>query len=129
MSELYEVKNFSEHCSCYYCVKVPKSISQSEEIYIYADNIQIGESGELNFLIYNSDQSEEEIALTIAATNWKVVYLADKKRGTPINVHRWRGEIKEVIIEEHIEMVGNSSCIDLNKAEGTIPTEEESEEE
>jgi hypothetical protein len=112
----YELKKSSDWGSNYYCAKVVKSLSPTEEIYVYADNIQVGPSGDLNFCTYSDDGEQEEISLTIQSTNWKAVFLADKKRGTPMSVHRWKSEIKEVIIEETIEFGGNI-------IEGIIPAQ------
>jgi hypothetical protein len=120
----YDLKDAEDWGQNYYCVKVPKSVSPSEEIYVYADNIQVGSGGDLNFCTYNEDQSAEEISLTISASNWKAIYLADKKRGTPMSVHRWKGEIKEVIIEEIIETVGDNIAIDTSAVEDTFPGQE-----
>ena len=123
--DFYDLKEAENWGQNYYCIKVVKSLSQTEEIYVYADNIQVGESGDLNFLTYNDDQSAEEVSLTISNSNWKALYLADKKRGTPMSVHRWKGEIKEVIIEEIIETVGNSMGIDDSiTVEDTFPGQE-----
>jgi len=99
----YKLKNVKDWGINYYCAKVVKSLSLNEEIYVYADNIQLGPSGDLNFCTDSEDGEQEEISLIIQSGNWKAVYLADKRKGTPMSVHRWRGEIKEVIIEEIIE--------------------------
>ena len=99
----YELKNSKDWGTNYYCVKVVKSLSLTEEIYVYADNIQVGPSGDLNFCTDSDDGEQEEISLVIQNSNWKAVYFADKKKGTPMSAHRWKGEIKEVIIEDIIE--------------------------
>lgn len=122
-----EAKDAEDWGSMYYCVKVPKSLCTSEEIYVYADNIQVGESGDLNFLSYFDDGEQEEISLTIPNGKWNAVYLANKKHGTPMSVHRWTGEMKEIIIEQTIE-VEKSSVIDNEKAEATIPPSSDEEE-
>lgn len=121
--EFYNLKDADDWGSNYYCVKVMKSLSPTEEIYVYADNIQVGESGDLNFCTYSDDGDQEEVSFVIQSTNWKTVYLADKKRGTPMSIHRWKGEIKEIIIEEMIETVGDSVGIDLDDVESTVPAQ------
>jgi 2-hydroxy-3-keto-5-methylthiopentenyl-1-phosphate phosphatase len=76
----------------YYCVKVFKSFCEQEEIYVYADNINVTDDGSIHFITYSEDGEEEEVTLVIPANQWKCCYLADEKYGTPKSIHRWKKE-------------------------------------
>jgi 2-hydroxy-3-keto-5-methylthiopentenyl-1-phosphate phosphatase len=76
----------------YYCVKVFKSFCEQEEIYVYADNINVTDDGSIHFITYSEDGDEEEVTLVIPVNQWKCCYLADEKYGTPKSIHRWKKE-------------------------------------
>ena len=91
----------------YWCVKVPKTLSKSGEIYFHADRIEITQSGTLIalgcFRIYEKDdtgnivtttlEEKENQSLILNRIYWKVVYAASQLDGSPVAVERWEGEI------------------------------------
>ena len=86
----------------YWCVKTPKTISQSGEIYVFADEVKFNQDGSVLFLGYRWDtnarprvKTEEElhVNLALAPKAWTAVYAASCICGGAVAVEHWKGEV------------------------------------
>lgn len=97
-----------------YCVRVPKSICKDGDIFIYADNFEITDSGDLVFLTII--KKEEIPMFSFSKGNWSFIYLAHPSFKYPMNVETWKDvagvgitykvvekPVKEVIIEKPVK--------------------------
>jgi hypothetical protein len=77
----------------YWCVKVPKSISSTGELYVYADSIWFMENGALNAVRLVGE--EQQLNLSLAHGAWISVYRADPGDGAPMACEHWPNEKTE----------------------------------
>jgi hypothetical protein len=96
MNEATDYGNF------YWCVKVPKTMSKSGEIYVFADEVQFQLDGSVLFLGYGWDNSVHphvktretlRVNLALAPKSWTGVYAASCMDGHAIAVEHWAGEV------------------------------------
>jgi len=125
-----------------YIVKVMKGISESEDIKVYADMVEISENGDLMFIFVEND--ELEVTLALGANNWKYFYKANEDFQFPVSVDRWPGvagvktieipiPVDEKFIEKKIPVMDifkeDGSCKFCNRIECTEDLEKEVEKE
>jgi hypothetical protein len=78
----------------YWCVKVPRNISSSGEIYLYADKVELTPDGSLIFLRCPEDSDKEPSPnLALAAGSWIVMFAASVIDGSAVAVEHWEGEV------------------------------------
>ncbi|MDX9788654.1 MAG: hypothetical protein RBT11_17890 [Desulfobacterales bacterium] len=75
----------------YFCVKVPKTISQNGEIYLYADTVRTDQTGNLFF----EREKDGEILpnVVFAAGKWILFFAASCLDGSAATVEHWKGEV------------------------------------
>ena len=71
----------------YWCVKVPKKISTSGEIYVFADEVKVSD-GDLLFF----RKGLTDINLGISKENWITFFAASCIDGHAVAVEHWEGE-------------------------------------
>ena len=76
----------------YWCVKVPKTISEDREIYVCADHCSV-EKGVLTFWHNNKDEHIQQPNLILGPGNWSVVYAASALDGHPVAIDHWKEEV------------------------------------
>lgn len=81
-----------EYGRYYWCIKVPHSVSESAEIYVYADVHHVDPSGTL-VMLRNTEGGKQQATLALAAGSWYAFYLASETEGTPLSVEQWEGEV------------------------------------
>lgn len=75
----------------YWCIKVPVPVSGNGEIYVYADEMEIGSDGSLR-AIKQIDEGHH-YNLVLASGSWLVFYAASLLDGSAVAVEHWEGEI------------------------------------
>lgn len=83
----------SDYGSRYWCIKVTRILSESGEIYAYADEIAINRDGSLALLRHKD--GEKQVTLLISAGQWLALYAASVFDGSALSVQHWKGEIAE----------------------------------
>lgn len=84
----------------YWCVKVPKAISKSGEIYLYADDVRVEPNGSLVFIgslygeRYEQVDPKPRINLVLGPKAWISCYAASCFDGHAVSVEHWEGEIE-----------------------------------
>lgn len=73
----------------YWCVK--SGLSESGDIYLYADDVRLTKNGELEF--YQLRDDEPQLLFAVAPGQWKAVYAASVFDGSAVAVQHWRGEV------------------------------------
>lgn len=88
-----------EYGRLYWCVKVPKEISKSGEIYLFADDVRVREDGSLEFehRWETKDLTPRSFVrpnLILAPGQWIAVYAASCLDGHAVAVVHWKGEVE-----------------------------------
>lgn len=83
----------------YWCIKVPPSVSQSREIYVYADDLTVTPTGDLlvrgGYRDGNGKIPDKAIVvLALAAGKWTAFYAASLMDGAAVAVQHWAGEVE-----------------------------------
>lgn len=85
----------------YWCIKVPKTVSQSGEIYVLADEVKFDNGTAVFIGGYRNLKKEEkspehpQVVLALNPKSWTAVFAASVFDGSAIAVDRWKGEIVE----------------------------------
>ena len=79
-----------QHGKHYWCVKVPRTISQDGEIYLVADEVEFRDGG---VVFYGCDEEKRTLNLALADGAWKSVYAASYLDGHAVAVTHWKGEV------------------------------------
>lgn len=87
-----------------FCLKVPKALSPTGEIYVHGDRIDIDPTGALVVVggyrevddAYNAiaEPKEQKPLLVLAAGQWLAYYAASALDGSAVAVDIWRGEVE-----------------------------------
>jgi hypothetical protein len=83
-------RNCERRGDYYWCIKT--SLSEDGELYVYADEIKINETGDLIAVGHRTDKTAEP-NLGIAAGQWSGFYAASVLDGSAIAVEHWKGEV------------------------------------
>jgi hypothetical protein len=75
----------------YWCVKTG-DLSQSGEIFTFADAVEVTPSGDLLFTGHLATEESVPV-LVIAKGEWRAFYMLSDDRSSPISVERWRGVV------------------------------------
>ncbi len=90
-----------DYGSRYWCAKVPKELSKSGEIYVFADEVHIDPSGAVLFVSYAQVRNSDGDLLTTKALpylvlppgQWYAVFAASCLDGHAVAVEHWKGEV------------------------------------
>jgi len=84
----------------YWCIKVPKTVSQNGEIYVMADEVKF-ENGTAVFIGGSRGRKQEgatpktpQVVLALNPRSWTAVYAASVIDGSAIAVEHWKGEVE-----------------------------------
>lgn len=89
-----DVTGTARYGDFYWCVKVPKTISDDGDIYVMADSIEVHQDGSLWCIGHSvKDESKKQPVLVLAAGSWLVTYAASLLDGAAIAVEHWSGEV------------------------------------
>ena len=75
----------------YWCIKTGLS-KETGEIYAYADEVQIDQTGCLT-LIQHHDDGRRTPTLALASGSWQAFYAATALDGSAVSVEHWAGEV------------------------------------
>ena len=83
----------------YWCIKVPASVSKSNEIYVYADEIKVTPTGDILALggfrkEYGATPEKPLTVLALASGKWTDFYVATLLDGSAGAVQHWAGEVE-----------------------------------
>jgi hypothetical protein len=76
----------------YWCIKVPSTIAEDGEIYLYADQPAVQTDGSL-FMIGHGGSALAFPVLILAAGSWTAVYTASVLDEAAVAVEHWKGEV------------------------------------
>ena len=88
------MSNPSSYGQFYWCIKVMTHLSESGEIYAYADEVTTNPDGSLALL--QDKGGTKEVTLLIAAGAWLALYAASALDGSALSVEHWKGELVEL---------------------------------
>ena len=74
----------------YWCVKT--DLSESGEIYFYADEIEVNSNGDMIGWV-KPEEGNDWQGIAIASGNWSVFFAADCFDGHAVEVGHWKGEV------------------------------------
>jgi hypothetical protein len=75
----------------YYCVKVVSALSDDQEIYAYAEKVDVLSDGSL-LLSANAKDGSTYPGLLVASGKWNALYAASVWDGAAVTVEHWSGE-------------------------------------
>lgn len=75
----------------YWCIKVTEEISPTGEIYVFADEATVQDSGCLCF--YRDKDGKMQVNLVIAKGGWTTFFAASCIDGHAVAVEHWEGEV------------------------------------
>lgn len=79
----------SNYGQYYWCVKVPKTLSENGEIYVHADKVSLSATGALLF----ENSKDWTFNLVLAPGQWLACYAASVFDGSAVAVEHWKGEV------------------------------------
>ena len=82
----------SDYGRFYWCVKT--ELSQSGEIYVFADEVQFTPTGSVLFLGRRDEPGEDRTNLALSVGQWSAIYAASCLDGHAVAVEHWKGEIQ-----------------------------------
>ena len=84
-----------QYGNLYWCVKVPKSISSSKEIYLHASKAEVTPAGDLIFWSSTNENRPEPFQnLALAHGSWTAFFAASVMDGAAVAVEHWEGEVE-----------------------------------
>lgn len=97
-----------------YVVKVAKNVSDSGEVIIFADSVEVTDSGDLLFT-NNDEDGNERFPLIIGKSYYYCCYIGDPVLYDAIEVHKGIGSIKNLLKEEEMVQRALISVLRNNK--------------
>lgn len=80
----------------YWCVGVTADVSDSREIYVMADDVEVDDKGNLSFLRFKKDKDTNsvrvQVNLAIAVGKWLYFFAASMLDGSPVACEKWPGQ-------------------------------------
>ena len=81
----------------YYCVKVPKTVSDDGAIYVSARRVEVTGSGALTMC--GGSEQENDTVLVLASGQWIAVYAASYLDGSAVAIKQWKGEMANRLMD------------------------------
>lgn len=75
-----------------YTVLVTQAVSKSQEIQIWADEVEISEHGDLVFITLDND-GNQQYTFSVAQGYWKSFFITNDKTNLPISIEKWAERI------------------------------------
>lgn len=90
-----------------YTVLVTQAVSKSQEIQVWADEVEISEHGDLVFISLDNE-GNQEYTFSVAQGYWKSFFITNEKTNLPKTVEKWAERIipapePEPVVEEKKE--------------------------